>query len=74
MKFRETDAPLVAAARASISATTAYRFEQYRQLPSHKEKTRSRRRPDPLADPFDTEVVPMPQATRFLMCPAQDGT
>ena len=66
MKFRETDAPLVAAARASISATSAYRFEQDHQLPSYKEKTRSRRRPDPLADFFDTEVVPMLEATPEL--------
>jgi transposase InsO family protein len=59
MKFRQTDGLLVAAAKASISATTAYRLEQDRQLPSQKEKTRSRRRPDPLADFFDTEVIPM---------------
>ena len=66
MKFRETDAPPVAAARASISATTAYRFEQDHQLPSYKEKTRSRRRPDPLADFFGTEVVPMLESTPEL--------
>ena len=59
MKFRKIDGPLVAAAKASISATTAYRLEQDRLLPSHKEKTRSRRRADPLADFFDAEVVPM---------------
>ena len=59
MKFRQTDGPLVAAAKASISPTTAYRLEQDHQLPSHKQKTRSRRRPDPLAEFFDAEVVPM---------------
>ena len=56
----------VAAAKASISATTAYRFEQDHQLPSYKEKTRSRRRPDPLADVFDAEVVPMLEAAPGL--------
>jgi transposase InsO family protein len=59
MKYRQTDGPLVAAAKASISAATAYRFEQDRRLPSYKEKGRGRRRPDPLADFFDAEVVPM---------------
>ena len=59
MKFRQTEGPLVAAAKASISAATAYRFEQDRRLPSHREKGRGRRRPDPLVDFFDTEVVPM---------------
>ena len=66
MKFRQTDGPLVAAAKASISATTAYRLEQDRQLPSHKEKTRTRRRPDPLAEFFDAEVVPMLKAAPDL--------
>jgi hypothetical protein len=65
MKFRRTDGPLVAAAKASISATTAYRLEQDRQLPSHKEKTRTRR-PDPLAAFFDAEVVPMLKAAPEL--------
>lgn len=59
MKFRDTDAPPVAAAKASFSAATGYRFEQDRRLPSHKTTVRDRRRPDPLADIFDAEVVPM---------------
>ena len=66
MKFRQTDAPPVAAAKASISTATAYRFEQDRRLPSHKEKVRDRRRPDPLAEFFDTEVVPMLKAAPGL--------
>jgi hypothetical protein len=32
MKFRQTEAPPVAAAKASISTATAYRFEQDRRL------------------------------------------
>jgi len=58
MKFRQTDGPPVAAAKASISAATAYRFEQDRRLPSHRENVRGRRRPDPLAAFFEAEVVP----------------
>jgi len=59
MKFRDTDAPPVAAAKASFSAATGYRFEQDRRLPSQTTTVRDRRRPDPLADIFDAEVVPM---------------
>ncbi len=66
MKFRQTDAPPAAAAKASISTATAYRFERDRRLPSHKEKVRDRRRPDPLAEFFDTEVVPMLEAAPEL--------
>ena len=66
MKLRETDAPVVAAAKASISATTAYRLEHDHRPPSHKSRTRDRRRPDPLAAFFDAEVVPLLQATPGL--------
>ena len=66
MKFRQTEGPRVAAAKASISAATAYRFEQDRRLPSDKATGRGRRRPDPLADVFDAEVVPMLKAMPAL--------
>jgi transposase InsO family protein len=66
MKFRETDAPPVAAAKASISASTAYRFEHDHRLPSHLRQSRGRRRPDPLADFFETEIVPMLKAAPGL--------
>ena len=66
MKFRDTDAPPVAAAKASFSASTGYRFEQDRRLPSRKTTVRDRRRPDPLADIFDAEVVPMLKAAPGL--------
>jgi transposase InsO family protein len=59
MTFRQTDGPAVAAAKASISTATAYRFEKNHQLPSAAAKPRGRRRPDPLAAFFDAEVVPM---------------
>ena len=66
MKSRQTDAPAAAAAKASISTATAYRFEQDHRLPSHKQKRRERRRPDPVAEIFDSEVVPMLEATPGL--------
>ena len=66
MKFRQTDAPPVAASKASISAATAYRFERDRRLASQHEQTRGRRRPDPLADFFDAEIVPMLKAAPGL--------
>jgi transposase InsO family protein len=66
MKFRQTDTPPVAAAKASFSASTAYRIEQDPRLPSQKTKPRGRRRPDPLATVFDAEVVPMLQAAPHL--------
>ena len=59
MTFRQTDCPAVSAAKAAISTATAYRFEQDHRPPSSQKQVRGRRRPDPLADFFDTEVVPM---------------
>jgi transposase InsO family protein len=66
MKFRQTDAAPVAAAKASFSAATAYRIEQDRKLPSRQATVRERRRPDPLAEIFDTEIVPMLKASPGL--------
>jgi transposase InsO family protein len=66
MKFRQTDAAPVAAAKASFSAATAYRIEQDHKLPSHKATVRERRRPDPLAEIFDDEIVPMLKASHGL--------
>ena len=48
MKFRATDPPTVAAARAAISVASAYRIESDPRLPSQKKPPRARRRPDPL--------------------------
>ena len=59
MTFRQTDGPAIAAAKAAISTATAYRFEHDHRLPSSQKKPRGRRRPDPLVDFFDAEVVPM---------------
>lgn len=62
MKLRQTSTTAVAAAKASISIATAYRIENDPRLPSQKKMSRGRRRPDPLADIFDTEVVPLLEA------------
>ena len=62
MKYRKTYPVAVAAAKASISRATAYRIEKDPRPPSQKTEARGRRRPDPLADIFDAEVVPMLQA------------
>ncbi len=59
MTLRHTDGPAVAAAKTSISTAIAYRYEQSHQLPSSPKQPRGPRRPDPLADFFDAEVVPM---------------
>ena len=66
MTFRQTDGPVASAARASISAATAYRFEHDHGVPSARKEPRGRRRPDPLVDFFDAEVVPMLKAAPDL--------
>ncbi|RWQ79727.1 MAG: IS21 family transposase [Mesorhizobium sp.] len=59
MKFRQTHTTAVAAAKASISTATAYRIEKDSRLPSQRKVPRQRRRPDPLADIFEAEIVPL---------------
>ena len=61
MTLRQTNPAAIAAAKASISIATAYRIEKDPKLPSQR-LPRTRRRPDPLADIFDAEVVPMLQS------------
>src|SRR5215475_5872620 len=58
MSFRQTETPVIAAAKAGFSTATAYRIEQDPRLPSHKQVPRSRRRRDPLASVWDSEIVP----------------
>jgi transposase InsO family protein len=62
MKHRLTQGPLTAAARAGFSVATAYRIEQDPRAPSQKKTSRERRRPDPLAEIFDAEVIPLLQS------------
>jgi hypothetical protein len=66
MTFLQTDGPAIAAAKASISLATAYRFEQDHRPPSSIDKVRTRCRLDPLADFFDAEVIPMLKAAPGL--------
>jgi hypothetical protein len=66
MKFRQKDSAAVAASKASISVATAYRIESDPRLPSQKQTPRERRRPDPLADIFESEVVPLLKAAPGL--------
>ena len=70
MKFRQTNTTAVAAARASISTATAYRIGKDPRLPSQKQTLRERRRPDPLADIFEAEVVPLLKAAPGIRCVA----
>ena len=59
MTLRQTHSIPVAAAKAGLSQATGYRLQADPILPSEKETRRSRRRPDPLSDIFDTEVLPL---------------
>jgi len=61
MKLRLTEGLPTAAVRAGFSAATAYRIEHDPRLPSQRRTPRGRRRPDPLAEVFDAEVVPLLQ-------------
>ena len=59
MKSRQSNVPAIAAAKAGFSTATAYRIEADPWLPSQKKKPRGRRRPDPLVEVWDSEIVPM---------------
>ena len=59
MKSRQTSTPTIAAAMAGFSRASGYRIEADPRLPSQKKQPRERRRPDPLADLWESEVVPM---------------
>src|ERR1700674_3716687 len=66
MSFRQTEPPVIAAAKAGFSVATAYRIEQDPRLPSQKKAPRDRRRRDPLAAVWDSEVVPLLKSTPGL--------
>src|ERR1700737_2539399 len=59
MIYRHSKDATVAAAKAGFCPPTAYRIEADSRLPSQKKKPRGRRRPDPLAGVWDSEIVPM---------------
>jgi hypothetical protein len=62
MSYRQTLAAEAAAAKAGFSTATGYRIEGDRRLPSQKEASRGRRRPDPLEPYWEAEVVPILEA------------
>jgi hypothetical protein len=56
----------VSAAKAGFSPATGYRIEADPRLPSQKKAPRGRRRPDPLADVWDAEILPILKAAPGL--------
>ena len=59
MILKKTHTIDVAAAKTGFSRATGYRLAEDPSFPSGKAAARGRRRPDPLADIFETEVVPI---------------
>ena len=59
MTMKKTDTIEVAAAKAGFSRAAGYRLAADPPPPYRESKPRSRRRPDPLADIFETDVVPI---------------
>jgi len=66
MNFRRTEPVPIAAAKAGFSTATAYRIEQDPRPPSQRTSPRGRRRPDPLATIWDSEVVALLRASPGL--------
>jgi len=62
MSFRQTHDTSVAAAKAGFSSASGYRIADDPRLPSQKKTARGRRRPDPLAEVWDGEIVPILKA------------
>ena len=59
MNLKKTHTIEVASAKAGFSRATGYRLAADPSLLSGEAAPRGRRRPDPLADIFETEVVPI---------------
>ena len=66
MTLRRTEPVPIAAARAGFSTATAYRIEGDPRPPSSRITPRGRRRADPLAAIWDSEVVPLLQSAPGL--------
>ena len=62
MTYRQSKDTTVAAAKSGFSRATGYRIEDDPRLPSQKKAPRGRRRPDPLAEVWDNEIVPILQS------------
>src|SRR5580692_6170603 len=59
MIYRHSKDATLAAAKSGFSRATGYRIEDDPRLPSQKKAPRGRRRPDPLAEIWDGEIVPI---------------
>ncbi|MGA0828288.1 MAG: IS21 family transposase [Gemmobacter sp.] len=66
MTLRRTKPVLIAAAKAGFSTATAYRIERDPRPHSSRTTPRGRRRPDPLAPIWESEVVPLLQSAPGL--------
>ena len=66
MNLRLTHTRETAAAKAGLSITTGARIEADPRLPSQTRTLRGRRRPDPLAAIWDSEIIPLLQAAPGL--------
>ena len=67
MKIRKSKSQELAAAKAGISQRSARRIESAAMLPSQKLRRYWRSRPDPFAQVWDSEVVPLLRAAPKLM-------
>lgn len=67
MKIRKNKSQELAAAKAGISTRSARRIEGSVTLPSQNPRRHWRSRPDPFAQVWDTEVVPLLQSAPKLM-------
>ena len=67
MKIRKSKSQELAAAKAGISERSARRIESSVTLPSQNPRRYWRSRPDPFAEVWDTEVVPLLQRAPKLM-------
>src|SRR6201985_2274023 len=66
MNLRRTHTRETAAAKAGFSTSTGARLDADAQMPSQKRAPRGRRRPDPLEEYWDSEIVPMWRASPGL--------
>jgi hypothetical protein len=67
MKIRKNNTQQLAAAKSGISERSARRIESSVALPSQKSRRYWRSRPDPFAEVWDIEVVPLLQRAPTLM-------
>ena len=66
MMPRQTQPVPVAAAKAGLSQATGYCRQTDPVLSSHKKASWGRRRPDPVSDIFDTQVLPLLKSSTGL--------